>query len=51
MITLTFCKWCEWQNHEVVELHSYKEFFEFYVKNAEKGCIFNVKDDGDTKQK
>jgi hypothetical protein len=49
MITLKFCKWCEWQNLEVVELETYKDFFEYYYKNSGKGCIFDVKDDGDTK--
>lgn len=48
MITLKFCKWCEWLNLEVVELHSYKEFFNFYVRNAKKGCIFDIQDDGKT---
>ena len=49
MITLKFCKWHEWQNLEVVELQTYKEFFEFYVENYEKGCIFDVQNGGETK--
>ncbi len=48
MITLKFCKWCEWQNLEIIRLKTYKEFFNFYVRNAERGCIFDVKDDGNT---
>ncbi len=49
MIKLNFCKWCKWLNLEIVELQSYKDFFRFYLENAEKGCIFDVEDDGNTK--
>ncbi|OPX46414.1 hypothetical protein CLHUN_02300 [Ruminiclostridium hungatei] len=48
MIKLCFCKWHEWQNLEVVELKTYKDFFDFYIKNSGKGCIFDVKDDENT---
>lgn len=49
MITLKFCRWYDLKNSKVIRLHSYKEFFEFFIKNAQKGCIFDVKDDGNTK--
>lgn len=49
MIRINFCKWHEWQNLEVVELQTYKEFFDFYVANSDKGCILDVRDDGNTK--
>jgi len=49
MITLNFSKFYKWQNLEVVELKSYKDFFDFYIKSSKKGLIFNVVDDGNTK--
>lgn len=49
MIKLQFCKWHDWNNLKVIELHSYKEFFEFFLKNHQEGCIWDVKDDGNTK--
>ena len=49
MITLKFSKFHKWKNLEVIELKSYKDFFEYYIKNYQKGLIFNVVDDGNTK--
>jgi len=49
MITLKFSKFYKWKNIEVIELKTYKEFFEFYIGNVGKGCIFDVKDDKNTK--
>ena len=49
MITLKFCKWHDWNNLEIFELKTYQEFFDFYVENAENGCIFDVKDDRNIK--
>lgn len=43
MIKLKFCKWYDWDNLEIIELETYKEFFDFYIENADKGCIFDVK--------
>lgn len=49
MITLKFCKWHNMKNMQTFGFNTYKEFFDFYVKNANEGCVFNVKDDGNTK--
>lgn len=43
MITLKFCKEYDWDNIEVIELNSFKEFFYFYIDNCEKGFIYDVK--------
>ncbi len=43
MIKLKFCKWYDWNNLEIIKFASYKEFFDFYIENADKGCIFDVK--------
>lgn len=42
-IILSFCKEFDWNNVELIELHSFEEFFWFYVKNCEKGLIYDVK--------
>lgn len=42
MITLKFCKEFNWNNIEIIELNSYKEFFIFYQENHDKGCIYDV---------
>ena len=42
MITLKFCRGCEWGNTEYVELKSYKDFFLFYMENHDKGIIYDV---------
>ncbi len=47
MIILKFCKGFDWNNIEMIELHSYKEFFIFYMKNHDKGLIYDVKLAGD----
>lgn len=44
MITLMFCKHCDLNKLEEVELEDYKLFFEFYTKHYNKGIIFNVKE-------
>lgn len=49
MITLKFSKFHNWNNLEVVELETFKDFFDFYIKNSSKGLIYDVVDDGDTK--
>lgn len=49
MITVKFCKFHKWNNLEVIELKTFRDFFDFYIKNAKKGLIFDVKDDGNTK--
>lgn len=43
MIILKFCKWHELKNLKIIKLRTYKEFFDFYIENHEKGCIFDVK--------
>lgn len=43
MITLKFCKWYDLRNFDIIILKDYKDFFEFYITNADKGCIFDVK--------
>jgi hypothetical protein len=49
MIKLKFSKWCKTNNFDILEFNTYKEFFEFFIKNYQKGCIHSVEDDGDTK--
>ncbi|WP_157833846.1 hypothetical protein [Ruminiclostridium josui] len=49
MITLKFSKHHNWNNLEVIELKTFKDFFDFYIKNYNKGLIYDVKDDGATK--
>jgi|GEM_PF-6418159 len=46
-IILSFCKEFDWNNVELIELHSFEEFFWFFVKNSEKGLIYDVKLVGD----
>ena len=46
-ITLKFCRGFDWYNVELVELNSFKEFFWFFVRNSEKGLIYDVKLVGD----
>lgn len=43
MITLKFVKEFNWNNIEIIELNSYREFFIFYQENHDKGCIYDVK--------
>lgn len=49
MITLKFAVGCNAKKVEDKQFETYKEFFEFYVANNDKGIIFAVKDDGNTK--
>lgn len=42
-ISLKFCKGFDWNNIEIIELNSYREFFIFYQENHNKGCIYDVK--------
>lgn len=49
MITIKFYQYCRNDMLTTVKLDTYKEFFEFFLKNSEKGCIYKVKDDGKTK--
>lgn len=43
MITLKFALQAKLSEVKTVELASYKEFFDFYIKNNDKGIIFDVK--------
>lgn len=43
MITLKFCKGFNWNDIEIIELNSYREFFIFYMENHDKGIIYDVK--------
>lgn len=42
MITLKFCRGFDWYNIEIIELESYRDFFLFYIKNHDKGIIYDV---------
>lgn len=43
MITLKFAKEFDWNDIETIELNSFEEFFFYYMKNHDKGCIYDVK--------
>lgn len=43
LIELTFCKEFDISNIEIIELRSYEDFFNFYIENHDKGCIYDVK--------
>lgn len=42
LIELKFCEGFDWNNIEIVELNSYKEFFIFYQENHDKGLIYDI---------
>lgn len=43
MIELKFCKGFDASDILIVTLNSYEEFFKYFVKNSEKGLIYDVK--------
>jgi len=49
MITTKFSPLHKLKKVEVFTFETYKQFFEFYTKHKNKGCIFDVKDDRLTK--
>jgi len=49
LITIKFCKEYFMSNLEIYTFETYKQFFEFYMKHKNKGCIYGEKDDGLTK--
>ncbi len=42
MITLKFCKDFDCRNVRIIELDSYKSFFDFYMENNNRGIIYDV---------
>ncbi len=49
MITVKFSPFSKLSVVEVFYLMTYKEFFEWYLKHCNRGAIYGVKDDGQTK--
>jgi hypothetical protein len=49
MITFKFYEQCKLKKVKTIKLETYKDFFDFFVQNSEKGCIYDVKEIGKTK--
>lgn len=49
MITFKFYKKCLLRRERKIRVKTYKDFFEFFIKNYNNGVIYDLKDDGNTK--
>lgn len=49
MITFKFYKHCLLRRERKIRVKTYKEFYEFFLKNYNKGAIYDLKDDEYTK--
>lgn len=44
MIVFKYCRNYDLDNLEVVELKTYKDFFDFFVEHYQKGAIYDVQE-------
>jgi len=48
MITISYTPLCKFSEVEIFKFATYKDFYDFWVKNNTKGIIYAVQNDGRT---